>query len=217
MAENALAALAARSIVPTSTATPGCTSAASPPEHRNRLRRAVHHLATVQHASRRLCSAMFVVKAGGVSRLLQTAGGPNWPRVKRIEMTGEYPIATLRYIDSDLPVKVGLSAFTPFAPLDAKFSSQPLAALVFRVENPTAEDADSLAGRDDAECGGLRRHRPDGEPKFGGNVNEPFVDGSATGLLMRAEPGKGPTIDRPMAIFAAEEFAGPSRPAGTAE
>ena len=35
-------------------------------------------------------------------------------------MTGEYPIATLRYIDSELPVRVELSAFTPFAPLDAR-------------------------------------------------------------------------------------------------
>ena len=48
-------------------------------------------------------------------------------------MTGEYPIATLRYLDPDLPVKLELSAFTPFAPLDVRFSSQPLAALVFRV------------------------------------------------------------------------------------
>ena len=34
---------------------------------------------------------MFAVKAGGVARLLQTAGGPDWPRVKQIEMIGEYP------------------------------------------------------------------------------------------------------------------------------
>ena len=104
----------------------------------------------------------FVVKAGGVSRLLQTDGGPNWPRVNRIEMTGEYPIATLRYVDAELPVKLELSAFTPFAPLDAKFSSQPLAALVFRVQNPTAESADRLVGRDVAERGGLRRLWPGG-------------------------------------------------------
>ena len=26
--------------------------------------------------------------------------------------------------------------------------------------------------------------------KFGGNVNEPFKDGKADGLTMRAEPGK---------------------------
>ena len=158
----------------------------------------------------------FVVKAGGVSRLLQTAGGPNWPRVKRIEMSGEYPIATLRYVDAELPVKLELSALTPFAPLDVKFSSQPLGVLVFRVENPTAEvQKVSLAGMlqnavgDDAVG--------PAEAKFGGNVNEPFVAGPATGLLMRAEPGKEAAIDRPTTIFVGERLQGlirlpPDRP-----
>ena len=82
---------------------------------------------------------MFAVKAGDAVRLLQTAGGPDWPRVERIEMTGEYPIAMLRYLDAELPVGVELSAFTPFAPLDARFSSQPLAVLIFRLHNPTAQ------------------------------------------------------------------------------
>src|SRR5208283_863974 len=58
----------------------------------------------------------FLVKTGNVARLLQTAGGPDWPRVKRIEMTGEYPIARLRFFDPDLPVQVDLTAFSPFAP-----------------------------------------------------------------------------------------------------
>ena len=77
---------------------------------------------------------MFAVKVGDVARLLQTAGGPDWPRVKQIEMIGEYPIAALKFVDADLPVKLELSAFTPFAPLDSRFSSMPLAALVFRVK-----------------------------------------------------------------------------------
>ena len=47
---------------------------------------------------------MFAVKAGDKTRLLQTAGGPDWPRVKEIELKGEYPIATLRFNDDDLPV-----------------------------------------------------------------------------------------------------------------
>jgi uncharacterized protein (DUF608 family) len=142
----------------------------------------------------------FVVKAGGVSRLLQTDGGPNWPRVKQIEMNGEYPIATLRFIDPALPVKLSLSAFTPFAPLDAKFSSQPLAALLFRVENPTAESQTvSLAGMLQNAVG----YEAIGaiEQKVGGNVNEPFSDGSATGVQMRIEPGKEATIDRSATIF----------------
>jgi hypothetical protein len=32
----------------------------------------------------------FLIRAGATAKLLQTAGGPDWPRVKQIEMTGEY-------------------------------------------------------------------------------------------------------------------------------
>ena len=138
---------------------------------------------------------MFAVKAGDAVRLLQTAGGPDWPRVERIEMTGEYPIATLRYLDAELPVGVELSAFTPFAPLDARFSSQPLAVLIFRLHNPTAQQQTvSLAAlmlnpvgyEAEGEIKGMAH------AKLGGNVNEPFGDGPAAGLLMRAEPRKPP-------------------------
>jgi len=140
----------------------------------------------------------FAVKAGNVVRLLQTAGGPDWPRVQQIEMTGEYPIATLRYIDAELPVHVELSAYTPFAPLDSRFSSQPLAVLAFRIKNPTAKKQTvSLAGFMQNPvgydvCGGT----------FGGNVNEPFQAGAAKGLFMRAEPGKEASLDKPVKIFA---------------
>src|ERR1035437_3305076 len=59
----------------------------------------------------------------GATRLLQTVGGPDWPRVKQSEMTGECPIATLQSRDPDLPVHLELTAFSPFAPLDARFSA----------------------------------------------------------------------------------------------
>jgi non-lysosomal glucosylceramidase len=81
----------------------------------------------------------FLIRAGGATRLLQTAGGPDWPRVQQIEMTGEYPVAVLRFRDTDLPVQVELTAFSPFAPLDARFSAMPLAAFVFRIKNPTKQ------------------------------------------------------------------------------
>src|SRR5215831_6794223 len=35
----------------------------------------------------------FAVKAGKGAKMLQTTGGPDWPKVRRIEMTGEYPLA----------------------------------------------------------------------------------------------------------------------------
>ncbi len=154
---------------------------------------------------------MFAVKAGDATRLLQTAGGPDWPRVKQIEMIGEYPIATLKFVDADLPVKLELSAFTPFAPLDSRFSSMPLAAIVFRVQNPTdKKQTISLAalmqnpvGYDalGADIKGVTHD------KFAGNVNEPLKDGKAVGLTMRAEPGKDPTLDKPVKLHAGENLA----------
>jgi hypothetical protein len=168
---------------------------------------------------------MFAVKAGGATRLLQTAGGPDWPRVKQIEMTGEYPIATLRFIDADLPVKLELSAFTPFAPLDSRFSSMPLAALVFKVTNPTAEKQTvSLAAMMqnpigyDALGAAIDGVRYD---KYGGNVNEPLVDGKAVGLTMRAQAGKDPSLDKPVHVHATENLSpllqmGGERPANLA-
>ena len=121
---------------------------------------------------------MLAVKSGDVARLLQTEGGPNWPRVKQIEMIGDYPVATLKFVDADLPVKLELSAFTPFAPLDSRFSSMPLAALVFKATNPTAEKQTiSLAAFmqnpvvDDALGAASNGVKHD---KFGGNVNEPL-------------------------------------------
>src|SRR5208283_3046200 len=68
----------------------------------------------------------FLIRAGGATRLLQTAGGPDWPRVKQIEMTGEYPLATLRFVDEALPVKVELELFSPMTPLDSDTSSMPV-------------------------------------------------------------------------------------------
>ena len=156
---------------------------------------------------------MFVVKAGGKTKLLQTAGGPDWPRIKQIEMTGEYPIADLRCVDPDLPVKVELSAFTPFAPLDSRFSSQPLIAMVFRIHNPTAEDqAVSLAAMMQNAVGYDAIGPVEGvkHGKYGGNVNEPFRDGPAAGLLMRAEPGIEPSLDRAVALYVGAEYADPA-------
>ena len=154
---------------------------------------------------------MFAVKVGDVARLLQTAGGPDWPRVKQIEMIGEYPIARLKFVDADLPVKLELSAFTPFAPLDSKFSSMPLAAVVFKATNPTSEKQTiSLAalmpnpvGYDalGADIKGVTHD------KFAGNVNDPLNDGKAVGLSMRAEPGKDPTLDKPVSIYVGDNLA----------
>ncbi len=157
----------------------------------------------------------FAVKAGATAKLLQTTGGPDWPRVKQIEMTGEYPFATLRFRDDDLPVKLELTAFTPFAPLDTQLSSMPLAVFVFRIQNPTAQPQTvSLAALMTNPIGYDARGKIDGvaHPNFGGNVNEFFHEGPATGLLLRAEAGQEPTLDVPVFLFATANLAGLNAP-----
>ncbi|HEV2328906.1 MAG TPA: GH116 family glycosyl-hydrolase [Verrucomicrobiae bacterium] len=134
----------------------------------------------------------FAIKAGRVAKLLQTTGGPEWPRVKRIEMTGDYPVATLRFCDEDLPVQVELTAFTPMEPLDSDLSSMPLAIFRFRMKNPASEPQSvSLAAITTNPVGYDARGEINGvrHPNFGGNVNEVFRTGEATGLFMRAEAG----------------------------
>ncbi|MDH7503658.1 MAG: GH116 family glycosyl hydrolase [Verrucomicrobiota bacterium] len=157
----------------------------------------------------------FAVKAGKVARLLQTAGGPNWPRIARIEMTGEYPVAKLRFIDDALPVKVELTAFTPFVPLDSRVSSMPLAALVFKLTNTTAEPMTvSLAAFMQNPVGYDARGTMEDNryPGCGWNVNEPFSEAAFSGLLFRAEHGEPASIDRPVDILASanlKELEGP--------
>jgi len=163
----------------------------------------------------------FGVKVGNAARLLQSTGGPDWPRVPQIEMTGDYPFAKLRFLDSDLPVKLELTAFSPFAPLDTRMSSMPLAAFVFKIANPGAQTesvslgafmrnpvgydaseqktgrARSVPGADEKEM-----LRSNAHSKFGGNVNEPFREGTAGGLILRAKAGCEPTLDKAVVIYA---------------
>jgi uncharacterized protein (DUF608 family) len=151
----------------------------------------------------------FIAKAGNVQKLLQTTGGPNWPRTQRIEMRGEYPRANLRFIDGEFPVNFEMEAFTPFSPLDSRFSSMPLAAFVFRVHNPTQEwQTVSIAALTQNpvgyEASGKNESR-DGAC-FGWNINETLHEGGATGLLMRALPAFPGTLDRPVTIFANNEL-----------
>src|ERR1035437_7879358 len=146
----------------------------------------------------------FLVKAGATTKLLQAAGKPDWPRVKQIEMTGESAMAARRFRAPDLPVQVELTAFSPFAPLDARLSSMPLAAFVFRIKNPTKQKQTvSLAALMQNPVGYDATGENNGatNPCFGGNVNEVFREGGAAGLFMRAEAGGEPTLDKPVTIW----------------
>ena len=146
----------------------------------------------------------FLVQAGKTAKLLQTTGGPAWPRVKHIEMTGEYPVATLRFQDDELPVNIELEACSPFSPLDADNSSMPLALFHFRIHNPSAlPQTVSLGAILLNPAGYDARGNFDGlaYSGCGGNINEVFTDGDATGVLMSAQSGNEPKLDRPVQLY----------------
>ena len=151
----------------------------------------------------------FLVKAGGTTKLLQAAGGPDWPRVQGIEMTGEYPFATLRFQHAALPVQVELTAFTPFAPLDARFSSMPLAAFSFKIHNPTKQKQSvSLAALMQNPVGydAAGPNNGGANPSFGWNANEPLHEGKARGLFMRAAAASESALDQPVALWTADNL-----------
>ncbi|HEX4350789.1 MAG TPA: GH116 family glycosyl-hydrolase, partial [Verrucomicrobiae bacterium] len=146
----------------------------------------------------------FAVNAGGVSKMLQTVGGPNWPRIRRIEMTGEYPTAILRFNDDDLPVRLELKAFTPWEPLNVKLSSMPLAVFHFRITNLTSTPQTVSLGAmmtNPVGYAAIGEMHGSSHPALGSNVNESFHKGHAAGILMSAQSGDDPSLDRPVSIF----------------
>ncbi|HLZ53510.1 MAG TPA: GH116 family glycosyl-hydrolase, partial [Verrucomicrobiae bacterium] len=152
----------------------------------------------------------FCVKAGKVAKLLQTAGGPDWPRIKQIEMTGEYPLANLRFKDEELPVQLELGVFTPFVPLDADTSSMPLALFHFRVRNPTEQAQMVSLGAlllNPVGYDAAGEIQGNSHPNFGTNVNEAYAEGQTTGIFLRAEPGNEPAVDRSLCLYVPDTFA----------
>lgn len=146
----------------------------------------------------------FAIRAGNVTRLLQTTGGPDWPRVKKITMRGEYPFAFLSFSDPALPVHVELEAFSPFAPLETRLSSIPAAVFVFRIRNSSKMPQQvSLAGFIQNPVGYEAVGVPSGNShdQFGGNTNSVRREGPATVLHMAAQVGSVPSLDQPVRIY----------------
>ena len=71
-------------------------------------------------------------------KLLQTVPVAEYATVDSIKFNGSYPFAHLEYVDSGLPLKVELEAFSPFIPRDEKNSGLPLAFFRFKITNPSS-------------------------------------------------------------------------------
>lgn len=160
----------------------------------------------------------FGVRCGKEAKMLQTSGGPaGIPHVQQIEMTGEYPIAKLRFLDNELPIETELTAFTPFAPLDVDVSSMPAACFVFKLtnrgtapkevslgafmQNPVGYDAMGVPISFNSVGFNVVEARYTGShPNFGGNINEAISTDHGAMLSMRAQAAKPMTIDQPLQI-----------------
>ena len=64
------------------------------------------------------------------------------PGVKATEFVGEYPIAQVRYLDGELPLKVELEAYCPFVPLNPKDSGLAAVIFTFTIENAADQTLD---------------------------------------------------------------------------
>ncbi len=145
----------------------------------------------------------FALQWRGQACLLQTTGGPGWPCVKRIEMTGEYPMAILRFVDERLPVQMELTAFTPFAPLETKLSSLPAAFFIFRIHNPAGEACVvSLGAFLQNAIGYDARGQIQGNrhPNFGANYMERMRIEGGSAVLLKAKPAAAGQLEQPVCI-----------------
>jgi len=68
--------------------------------------------------------------------------------IEKIEYCGEFPMASLRYVDRDLPIEVTLEAMSPFVPHKPAIAGTPGFYLKFKLENKSSQRVrTSLAGK----------------------------------------------------------------------
>jgi non-lysosomal glucosylceramidase len=72
----------------------------------------------------------FSIKVGAVEKRLSD--------FKEIAFEATYPVATIRYSDSDIPVSITLKAYSPFIPLNEQDSALPVTILSYSLENKTS-------------------------------------------------------------------------------
>lgn len=94
--------------------------------------------------------------------------------IETIEFDGRFPVASLRYLDKDLPVDLSMKAISPFVPHKEKESATPGFYMDFEISNPTDKEIT-------ASLMSLLR------PTFcndGGCVNSLYTDGDVTGIFL---------------------------------
>jgi len=73
-------------------------------------------------------------------------GGTSYglPRFEKSEFLARFPFGIINLYDKDIPVKVQLTAWSPFIPTDEDNSSLPVAAIEYSFENPTQKNIEAV-------------------------------------------------------------------------
>lgn len=110
-----------------------------------------------------------------------------WPGVEKTSFTGAYPFACVAYEDEQLPVEIGLEAYSPFIPLDAQASGLPAIIFTFTLRNRWTHELQGALGATLQNAVGWDGVTPisgNRSPLYGGNVNRLRENRRATSLLM---------------------------------
>ncbi|MBC7287655.1 MAG: hypothetical protein H5T86_06330, partial [Armatimonadetes bacterium] len=124
------------------------------------------------------------------TRVLQTTPVGTWRPMAAASFRGEYPLALVGLSDPDLPVAVGIEAFSPMVPGDARHSAIPAIIFVVRLINLSDQTVDVALLASLTNAVGWDGHSAvEGvvNSGFAGNTARAAVFGSgARGLLMEA-------------------------------
>ena len=140
-----------------------------------------------------------------------TVGGKTQTRTmdrngwKDVVFTGSYPVGTVLYSDPECPVKVKLTAFSPFVPLDYDNSSYPATILRYSIENTSQEELK-------VETGGWLENITllDSQKNFPGLLrqNSVVTEKNVTVLTTSALPAQAPRPDIVFEDWSKPGFAG---------
>jgi non-lysosomal glucosylceramidase len=65
-----------------------------------------------------------------------------FPSFEQCTLSGPYPVATLDFSDKRFPGTVSLDAFSPYLPMESRYSSMPVAMFEFTIANTTSKAVD---------------------------------------------------------------------------
>ena len=83
------------------------------------------------------------------------------PRFIDNDFESQFPFAYLNFADASIPLKVSLTGYSPFAPLDPDNSSLPVASLEYTFSNPTDKTVDAIYYINSLNFMDLHRREPE--------------------------------------------------------